>query len=305
MSGDYTAAVAEHSIFYGADSDTPESKLSTNLDIYDNLISVSSDHNAQVIVFPEFGLTPVDPQTRSDLYPYAEQIPDVSSNSSFLPCSDPNFADKPILKRMSCSSQRTKQLVLIEMIDFVPCDESSDSKCPSDGHYQYNTDVLFDEGYLVAKYHKSHEWPGLKVAYDEPVQPSHVTYKSKFGVEFGLFICFDIMFEDPPKVLRSAGIEHFLYAVKQGEIGESTLIEGWSKNNMATVLSANLGSGKHGDCSGLIVNGKFNSYLMYCSIHFSGHFDYNDHKRTLVTARVCAMLHIYRSIPAYTAFSPD
>jgi predicted amidohydrolase len=255
--GDYIAAVVEHSIFYGQSSDSPESKLNTNLEIYDGLISLSREKNVQVIVFPEFGLTPVDPQTRSDLYPYAEQIPEISSNASFLPCTDPSFGDKPILQKISCASQRTKQLVLVEMIDSVPCDIVSDTSCPSDGHYQYNTDALFDAGYLVAKYHKSHEWPGLKVAYDQPMQPSRVTYMSKFGVEFGLFICFDIMFEDPPKILRSSGIEHFLYAVKQGEIGEKTLIEGWSKNNAATVLSANLGSGKHGDCSGLIVNGTY------------------------------------------------
>jgi predicted amidohydrolase len=55
-------------------------------------------------------------------------------------------------------------------------------------------------GVISAKYHKSHEWPGLRKAYDEPLSPSRVTFKSSFGVEFGLFICFDIMFEDPPKV---------------------------------------------------------------------------------------------------------
>jgi hypothetical protein len=49
-------------------------------------------------------------------------------------------------------------------------------------------------------------------------------------------------------------VQHFLYAVQQGNIGESTIIEPWSRNNNATVLSANLGSGKK-DCSGLIVNG--------------------------------------------------
>ena len=55
-------------------------------------------------------------------------------------------------------------------------------------------------------------------------------------------------------MLRGQGIEHFLYAVQQGKLGEKTIIESWSRNNAATVLSANLGSGKD-DCSGLIVNG--------------------------------------------------
>jgi hypothetical protein len=76
-----------------------------------------------------------------------------------------------------------------------------------------------------------------------------------FGIEFGIFVCFGIMFEDPPNKLCDHGIEHFLYPVAQGNIGKSTIIEGWSRNNNATVLSANLGSGKK-DRSGLIVGGK-------------------------------------------------
>jgi hypothetical protein len=42
--------------------------------------------------------------------------------------------------------------------------------------------------------------------------------------------------------------------VSQGKAGEATIIEPWSKNNNAVVLSANLGSGNK-DCSGIIVNG--------------------------------------------------
>ncbi len=147
-------------------------------------------------------------------------------------------------------------VVLINMIDWVDCDSSIDSTCPSDGHYQYNTDVLFDEnGAVVAKYHKSHEFPPFIGPYDQPVSPSRVSYTASFGVEFGLFICFDIMFEDPAKVLRADGVRHFLYAVAQGKIGEKTLIEPWSKNNQAVVHSANLGSGNK-DCSGIIVDGE-------------------------------------------------
>lgn len=267
VSSDYVAAIAQHDIFFGQATDSPSYLLDQNLKLYEEFIQLARKQNADVLVFPEFGVTPVDSSDRGDLYAYAEKIPDVSDSVQVTPCSDPTFSDKPILARISCASQSAKLLTLVNMIDWVDCD-SSDSSCPSDGRYLYNTDVLFDEsGQLVRKYHKSHEWPGLiQAGYDQPPTPSHVTYRSSFGVEFGLFICYDIMFQDPPKVLRSQGIQHFLYAVKQGDAGEKTLITQWSKSNQATLVSANLGAGATpvgGDCSGVIVNGTtllFNKY---------------------------------------------
>lgn len=241
----------------GEPGDSPQYLVEINLQLYENLTILAKQNDVQVLVFPEFGLTPVKANDRDDLYPFLEVIPDVTSEK-ISPCLNPEeFADRPILLRMSCAARNNKILILINIIDKQSCSLSSDSSCPSDGHYQYNTDVLFDEnGYIVAKYHKSHEWPPFKVAYDEPVQPSQISYKSSFGVEFGLFICFDIMFEDPPKVLRQNGISHFLYAVAQGDAGLKALIAPWSENNSAVVLASNLGAGMKGDCSGILYNGE-------------------------------------------------
>jgi pantetheine hydrolase len=114
---------------------------------------------------------------------------------------------------------------------------------------QYNTDVLFDEtGAIVAKYHKTHVWLSNLGKYDQPVSTEYVTYKSPaLGVEFGLFICFDIVFPDPARVLVQRGIKHFLYAVQQAYLGDATLMPHWSRNNDAALLASNLaGGGKEG-----------------------------------------------------------
>ena len=107
---------------------------------------------------------------------------------------------------------------------------------------QYNTDVVFDEnGTIVAKYHKTHVWVSNLDKYDQPVNTEYVTYKSaSLGVEFGLFICFDIMFPDPAKVLVERGIKHFLYAVQQGYLGDVTLMPHWTQKNDAALLASNL-----------------------------------------------------------------
>lgn len=253
----YVASVVEHNIYLGKEGENPETLLSENLNIYERAIQLAESHNVQVIVFPEFGLTAVkNASTREDLYPFAEQIPIVDASHPIAPCGNASYASSSILYRMSCAAKESGMLTLVNTIDWVNCNPASDSACPSDNHYQYNTDILFDEqGVLVAKYHKSHEWPTFLGVYDQPAEPSEVSYLSNFGVEFGLFICFDIVFEDPPKVLRSRGISHFLYAVAQGKIGLETLITDWSKQQSATVLAANLGAGVTGDCSGILVNG--------------------------------------------------
>lgn len=244
--GDYIAAVANHNLFLGTSSDSSEYLLSKNIELYENLTVVGRSNSANVIVFPEFGLTPVaSAEQRSDIYPFIENIPEVNVEAPIVPCGDNVFSDRPILARMSCAAKTNEILVLVNMIDSQSCSLETDSKCPADSHYQFNTDVLFDEtGAIVAKYHKSHEWPGLLDAYDQPESPSRVSYKSPvLGVEFGLFTCFDIMFQDPPRELVAQGIKHFLYPVQQGVWGDATLIPHWSKQNQATILASNVKCG--------------------------------------------------------------
>lgn len=258
-SSSYIAAVAEHQTYVGFTNDSAKTLLNINLDLYERHISLASQNGAQIIVFPEFGLTAVQgtDYTRADLYPFATSIPE--GNDKITPCIDINYQTSSfdILYRMSCAARNHKIMVLVNTIDWVICSNADEiGGCPSDGHYQYNTDILFDEtGMVVTKYHKSHEWPAFIGPYDQSPSPTRITYMSSFGVEFGLFICYDIMFNDPAKVLREEGIVHFLYAVEQYNIGLATTMTEWSKTEKATLLASNLGAGKKGDCSGVLVNG--------------------------------------------------
>ena len=243
VAGDYAAAVVNHDVYLGNSQDSPQFLLDVNIELYENLTALAALNQAQVIVFPEFGLTPVEPTSREDVYPFIENIPE--SDEDAIPCLEAEtFNDRPILYRMSCAARNHGILTMVNMIDKQVCSKA-DSNCPDDGHYQYNTDVVFDEsGIIVAKYHKTHEWIPLLKVYNQPSTSSHITYKSnKLGVTFGLFICFDIMFPDPAKVLVDQGIQHFMYAVQQAYIGDATIIKRWSDTNHAVVLAANANFG--------------------------------------------------------------
>lgn len=263
---EYIGAVAQHDCYMGSDSgkEQPSELLKKNLDMYANLASLAASKQANVIVFPEFGITAAPDSERASLYPFAEQMTSVTSPPE-TPCTDAQFSADSIQKRSSCMARENGISVLVNTIEAIPCSADSDNSCPDDGQYLYNTDIVYDEtGAFVAKYHKSHEWPGLKPPYDQPAQPSQVTYNSTFGVEFGIFTCFDIMWQNPPVELVKQGLKHFLYPVMQGEIGEKTLISGWSRRHDVTILSSNLGAGEgkrndddgKKDCSGIIRSGK-------------------------------------------------
>lgn len=269
VAADYVGAVAEHTVFMGKDTDSSAYKLNVNLDIYANLTALASTRKVQILVFPEFGLVPANADSRESLYPYAEVIPAVNPSSPAIPCTDATFSDKVIMQRMSCAARDNRVALLVNTVDYVSCEAATDSNCPSDNHYQYNTNVVFDEtGRFVAKYYKSHEFPGLRKAYDQVPAPSEVVFQSSWGIKYGIFTCYDIMFTDPAKELRKQGIEHFLYPVEQGQIGEDTIIAHWSKSEDAVLLSSNLGSGKK-DCSGLLKQGK---PLPAEKIHLTGEF---------------------------------
>jgi pantetheine hydrolase len=64
------------------------------------------------------------------------------------------FGSTPVQERLSCLAKNNSIYVVANMGDKKPCN-TSDSHCPPDGRFQYNTDVVFDsQGKLVARYHK-------------------------------------------------------------------------------------------------------------------------------------------------------
>ncbi|KFW97496.1 Vascular non-inflammatory molecule 3, partial [Phalacrocorax carbo] len=154
----FIAAVYEHAVILPDDTDEPVSPddalalMNQNMDVLERAIKEAAQQGAHIIVTPEDGIYGWR-FTRETIYPYLEDIPDPAVN--WIPCTDPTrFAPAPVQERLSCMARNNSIYVVANIGDKKPCN-SSDPGCPSDGRYQYNTDVVFDpEGKLVARYHK-------------------------------------------------------------------------------------------------------------------------------------------------------
>lgn len=131
---------------------------------------------AQILVFPEDGLQGFN-FSRSSISGYLETIPD-PQQESWNPCADPQRHNgtevntppelqqiqKPpggliqvvmgllsdgttylqVLQRLSCMARRHHLYLVANMAGRQPCPLSTDpAHCPSDGHWQFNTNVVF------------------------------------------------------------------------------------------------------------------------------------------------------------------
>lgn len=172
---------------------------------------MTCSQNANIIVFPEYGLTGFG-YTRESFRPFLENIPD-PKKVSWNACQDPQAnSSSPILHRLSCLAKTYNMYLVANMGDIKPCNKNTDEHCPTDGRYQYNTNVVFDnEGKLVARYHKQHPFLNEMKVVDRPLVPEYITFETPFG-KFGTFICFDALFHDPAvPLVTKYKVDHIVF----------------------------------------------------------------------------------------------
>ncbi|KAM9963514.1 hypothetical protein ACTFIW_006745 [Dictyostelium discoideum] len=247
-------------------NETPIKYVLANVKQYNSYAQIAKSQGAQIIVFPEYGLLGGAFATRDQVLPYLEVIPDPHQSSQpIIPCNNEDFDNKTILQSLSCIAIQNSIVLVADMGDVQYCDNSTsinddNNNCPTDGRFQYNTQVAFSEkGELLAKYHKSH-------LYGEPYfnpssPPDPVIFSTNFNVTFGMFICFDILFEEPQKTLiQKYGIHNLVYSTEWVNVNYAYargVQESWSKLYNANVLAANIGATSAISGSGIYSNGNF------------------------------------------------
>ena len=257
----YTAAVVEFrpnislDIFHIL---TPQQALEVmmyNLHSFDRYVQEGKKNGADIIIFPEDGIYGFVIPSREAMYPYLEEIPDPPVEI-YTPCGDARFSDRPVLTYLSCLAEKNQIVLVANMGDKQKCNDSltvvhtnsinsvTNSLCPPNGWYQYNTNVVFDsDGSLIAKYHKTHLYNEENKIFDTPHPTPHVTFNTSFGVTFGTFTCYDILYCDPPLELLNMGIRNFIFPTAWGNsfpfYTSIAIQQAWSWRTGSNFLAAN------------------------------------------------------------------
>lgn len=147
--------------------------------------------NLDIIVFPEMTLNEFET---------AVEIPEV--NDKISPCIIDDYSDN-LVKKISCAARSFRRYVVVNIVTKTKCPDSEmiankdPRRCEDreDGLSYFNTNVVFDrDGVLISRYRKFNLF-GEEV--DKPYKPAMVVFDTDFGIKFGHFICFDLMFRRP------------------------------------------------------------------------------------------------------------
>lgn len=155
-----------------------------------------------MIVFPEDGIFGLN-MNRSTIYEYLELVQDPQKYIE-NPCLDTiPTARNRIQRRLSCAARWYQIYIVVNFGTVEFCKDKQ--SCPPDGRFQFNTDVVFDsDGAIVARYHKQSLF--YEDQFDVPSKVEHIIFDSPLGT-FGVFTCFDILFDDPALFLiESIGV---------------------------------------------------------------------------------------------------
>ncbi|KAK7112034.1 pantetheinase-like [Littorina saxatilis] len=216
-----------------------------NLNIYEQQTRTAAKQGAQIIVFPEDGLYGYM-LSRSVIRTYLEPIPDPLTITSWVPCTDPGrVSPSDVLQYLSCMARNNSMYVVANMGDIQPCTDTK--QCPPDGHYQYNTDVVFDSaGQLVARYHKRTLF-GEKMfdpGFSSGSMSERITFDTPFAGPFGVFTCFDILFYDPAVHLVEQGFKNFVFPTAWMDsypfLDAVGFHSAWARRHGINLLAANL-----------------------------------------------------------------
>ncbi|XP_033749183.1 pantetheinase-like [Pecten maximus] len=244
----FKAAVYEHAVIFPPQRsrvlsrDSALTVMKKNLDVYNEKCKEAAAQKVQIIVFPEYGLYGLG-WTRQTLAPYLEFIPDPDT-MSWIPCDDPTRSSKTdVQHQLSCIAKNNSIYLVVNFGARQPCSASVPS-CPSDGHFQFNTNLVYDtSGKLIARYFKQN-LNSDEIFFDRPSNTNYTVFTTPFG-RFATFSSYDIMFKDPAiTLIKKMNVTNVVYPVAwKNELPLLAAIEihsAFSEGMHVNLMAANL-----------------------------------------------------------------
>lgn len=190
-----------------------------------------------IIIFPEMTLNNMGT---------AVETPEPDAKVS--PCTDVNFPEN-LIKQLSCSARTHNRYVVVNVVTKTPCPDADmtangdprDCADRPDGFSYYNTNIVFDRsGTVISRYRK---YNLFGEAVDKPHKPSVVAFDTDFGVRFGHFVCFDLMFRAPAlELVRRENITDIIFTTMWfSEMPFLTAVQvqqNWAYTNNVNFLAA-------------------------------------------------------------------
>ncbi|XP_058463790.1 vanin-like protein 1 [Malaya genurostris] len=193
----YWAGVVEFSY---KDKDTEDASVNTakNLERYVQMINSSETDPVDIIVFPEYGLNAIET---------ASFVP--GADEKIAPCN--NFEYERIVQDLSCVARARRKYLVVNLVEKAVCPEKEDTRrCAADGLYHFNTNVVYDRnGVVIARYRKYNLFGERGINTTTSVET--VRFETDFGVLFGTFTCFDLMFDQPALQLIRDGVTDIIF----------------------------------------------------------------------------------------------
>ncbi|XP_066982364.1 pantetheinase-like [Macrobrachium rosenbergii] len=230
--------------------------LEENARVFIQYAGEAKDMGAQIIVFPECGLTSMTFGLTWDVFMTQTQVvPDPVDKE--VPCEygDVKNSSK-IIKELSCAAMEKGMYLVVDLAEQTNCSETafgedlafsetSDVSGAPPGCIFHNTQVVFDDaGAVVARYRKKHLY-GEAVFTPGTDPDSAATFETSFGVTFTLLICFDILYETPAvSNIYNLGIRDVLLSTawfdELPSLTAPQIWKGFSQGNNVNFVASNI-----------------------------------------------------------------
>lgn len=240
----YKAAYVEHTaVSPCGQGSCGRQQKAASVRAYDAYALQASRQGAQIIVFPEYGITGFSSYPKSSWLSggYTETLP---APQGQVPCDEAQaFHQAPSVVSLSCSARKHSIAIVANLVEYTQ-------------GKLYNTNVAIDtDGTFLARYRKRNLWGEANI--DVPPAEA-VSFTTKFGETFGMFTCADLIYQHPALDLVAKGIKNFVmplaWSNEMAQMQSLAYAQGWSLANKVNLVLANHRTGSESG-SAILVSG--------------------------------------------------